>query len=191
MRRLILLLLLLAICLTVTGPLHGQSTQPKETAPPAKESTPSDRLEVRFHSVPGGSAERVAKLLKAIYANDPDVRIQVASPSRLFVYANPKTHNQIAFLVTWGLPPVRVSTVIPLSHLDAIQVAASLQGFDRSTFIEADPDRNALRLHGSEDAVRAIAEVLRIMDQPETTPASGCERERNIPRRLRFRGRRP
>ena len=48
-----------------------------------------------YHEVPDGNAEAMEKVLKEIYKEDDSIRIMVANPYRLFVWADPQTHHEI------------------------------------------------------------------------------------------------
>jgi type II secretory pathway component GspD/PulD (secretin) len=49
----------------------------------------------RYHDVPGGKAEAVATRLQEVYKDNDSVRIMVATPKRLLVWAEPNIHDAI------------------------------------------------------------------------------------------------
>jgi hypothetical protein len=49
-------------------------------------------------------AERAIEGMRKIYADRPNVRLQLAGPSRPFEYADPKTHDEIRWFLNAELP---------------------------------------------------------------------------------------
>lgn len=130
---------------------------------------PTTPLKFMYHDLPGGNAEPMAKMLGDIYKSDDAIKIMVATPARLFVYADPQTHSEINTIVNEP-KPAKVDTVaITLYRLDAVKFAATLTSMikgvkDGSPFIEADPDQNAIRVRGTKEEVDEVKMIIRILD---------------------------
>lgn len=126
--------------------------------------------EVKFHDLPNGSAETMKKVFNEIYKDDAAVRIEVAGAARLFVYADPQTHLEIVKIIANEFRPVvTVTKVISLAQLEATKLADTLKVMfpDSKTgapFIEADAERNGIRLHGTADQIKAVEKAITALD---------------------------
>ncbi|MSQ94602.1 MAG: hypothetical protein EXR98_08600 [Gemmataceae bacterium] len=133
--------------------------------------------EIQFHDLPSGSAETMTKILAEVYKDDISVRIQVAGPSRLFVYADPQTHSEVGKLISRDFKAVAQETVVVvLNQSEAIKLVETLKVFfpdskSGSPFIDVDVDKNAIRLKGTPDQIKEIRAVIAVLDG---TPLGGA-----------------
>jgi type II secretory pathway component GspD/PulD (secretin) len=132
---------------------------------------PTSPHQFRYHELAGGGADAMMKMLNEIYKADDSIRISVATPARLFVWADPQTHQEINGIVSASSAPnIPVETVsINLVRQDAYKFADSLKKMfpnsDKgSPFIEADIDQNAIRLRGTKDEIQEVRTVIKILD---------------------------
>ncbi|MBI1832567.1 MAG: hypothetical protein HYR84_14090, partial [Planctomycetes bacterium] len=121
------------------------------------------------HDVPGGGADVMDKLLKEIYRSDDSIRIMVANPARLFVWADPQTHFEIKAIMQPLKPALVDTAVFALSRLDAGKLAVSLKEMitgakNNSPFIEADTEQNTIRARGTPDELKTVRDIIRILD---------------------------
>jgi type II secretory pathway component GspD/PulD (secretin) len=116
-----------------------------------------------YHDVPGGKAEAVAKELNEAYKENDSIRIMVATPTRLLVWADAKIHDAISKkLMEIGKrepkdaeskksePPqngTEYSVVIPFKNLSPKTIDEALDGWlFRSSGAEVDPGMRGARL---------------------------------------------
>jgi len=111
----------------------------------------------------------MAKMLGDIYKSDDAIKIMVATPARLFVWADPQTHSEINVIVNQPKPAEVETVSITLYRLDSVKFAETLKVMikgakENSPFIEADPDQNAIRVRGTADEVSEVRMIIRILD---------------------------
>ncbi len=123
---------------------------------------------IKYHDVRGGNAEQMMKVLTTeIFKNNSVVRISVAGPSRLFVYADPQTHIEINEIINGDPLPEAKTTLIPLVRLDALKFAEQLKEMfpkEAVPYIGADPENNSLRIRGTDDQIKEIRTIIRELD---------------------------
>ncbi len=139
--------------------------------------------EIQFHDLPSGSAETMTKILGDVYKDDASVRIQVAGPSRLFVYSDPQTHSEVTKLIATQFKPVIQETVVVvLNQSESTKLVETLKTFfpdskNGSPFIDVDIDKNAIRLKGTPDQIKEIRAVIAVLDG---TPVGGTGNVRTV-----------
>lgn len=139
--------------------------------------------EIQFHDLPSGSAETMTKILGEVYKEDGSVRIQVAGPSRLFVYADPQTHSEVNKLISTQFKPVVQETVVVvLAQSEATKLIETLKTFfpeskNGSPFIDPDVDKNAIRIKGTPDQIKEVRAVISVLDG---TPVGGAGNVRTV-----------
>jgi type II secretory pathway component GspD/PulD (secretin) len=150
-----------------------KDAQAKKPDQPAKEKAPppAEPPLLQIHSVPGGNAEAIAKLLQEIFPA-PNARIVALGPNQIAVWADPQT--QIELARQRPLAP-GVTVVIPLDQIDPAKTAATLKGMfgepkTGGPFIEGDKATNSLRIRGSADQLDEIKQALQTLSTHVTGP---------------------
>jgi general secretion pathway protein D len=148
-----------------------------------KKLLPTYPGQLKYHDLPGGNADAVSKLLNDIYKADDSVRISVAGPARLMVWADPQTHFEINALTAESAPTVSLTTVsISLNRLDAAKIAESLKKMiptseKGSPFIEADPDQNSIRVRGTAEEIKDVRTIISVLDDSPISQTNGKARD--------------
>jgi type II secretory pathway component GspD/PulD (secretin) len=143
--------------------LLKQYDTPVRGQPPMATGTPI----LRTYTVPGGSAEPLAKLLQDVFRNSTTTRILPLANNQIMVYAGPEEQLEIARL----LQPAATTTVelVPLSSFDGERVVATLTGMFGSPsqggpFLEYNSQKRVLIVRGSADQIIDVKTALRQLE---------------------------
>ncbi|HZZ81256.1 MAG TPA: secretin N-terminal domain-containing protein, partial [Gemmataceae bacterium] len=160
----------------VSGPTEKIEQAKKVLAKADVKRGPSDKGVIvgpplfQNHDVKIGNAEAMAKTLADIFAkDDPNIRITVNPPSRLFVYADPQTHYEINLLLNSAVEPPQEMELVPLLRNDPTRFAESLKTMfpdskSGAPFIEADIDQTAIRLRGTAEQIKGVKAAIKVYD---------------------------
>lgn len=122
-------------------------------------------------SVPAGSAPDVAKTLQDIYRTSNTVRVTAVGTSSVMVYAPPEDQFDIAQLLNGNGVAGAVTKLIPLTTLQASDVAMTLKGMfvdartGQGPYIESDTGRNAIILKGTADQIADVEAALKAIGE--------------------------
>jgi len=144
----------------------GQADEKRALRKPAvvKETGPTT---VKMYFVPDGKAEKLAKTLKELFQ---DVKVSTLGANQILVRGNAAVQREIAEVIATleqSAPPPASVVVLPLTNLKADRVTNTLKAMFRSTdlFLEADRERNAIVVRGTQPQIADIRAALRAMGE--------------------------
>jgi type II secretory pathway component GspD/PulD (secretin) len=132
----------------------------------AQEPPKNSEATLQIYPVPDGAADAVAKLLQEAYP-PPQTRITPSGKDRIVVFANEKTHVELAKQRLLTLPTTAMD-VVPLGAHDAVTMAAALQkimgaAVGKRLVIVAEPDKNSIILRGDADLIVEAKKLLALL----------------------------
>jgi type II secretion system protein D len=118
------------------------------------------------YAIPSGDAEAIAKALKEAYPPSASLRISASGTNAILVYATPDDQFRIADEIeTISKKNSKPELIFLAGNLDAVKLADSISKMmgdpkGGAPFIEADADRNAIFVRGSNEQVKEVRDII-------------------------------
>src|SRR5262249_32182680 len=146
----------------VTGPPDKLATARKimtevDVGQPGQDEFKPGPMMLKTHSVPGGNAPDLAKMLQEMFRSSTSIRISAAGNTAIIVMAPAYEQVEIAKIIAEGGERGIVTEVIRVTG-DATAVVGMLQKFfgdpkAGAPFLEAETNRNAVIVRGTTEQI--------------------------------------
>jgi type II secretory pathway component GspD/PulD (secretin) len=153
------------------GALASPQAGPGRQGPP-KAAPLAGPAFLKTYTVPSGQAETLANFLQSLTMKTPGVKILAVNSSTLAVYAGPEEQLAIARHLQGFSSPPPVIAFIPLTVVDAEQIAKILRMGPDAPFIEADRTRKGVIVRGTAQQLQEVRDALRALGEPDSPRAA-------------------